>query len=123
MIFVSAPELSIGDDIKSYLTEQKVVFEETADLESAMKVADVVYQTRVAKEWIPNEEDYRKLKDRYVIKRRMADLMKPGAILIHPLPRAGEIETEVDNSPHAIYFKQAGYGVLVRMALLKFLLA
>ncbi len=123
MIFVSAPELSMGDDIKSYLAERKVLFEETEDLESAMKIADVVYQTRVAKEWIPNEEDYRKLKDRYVIKRKMADLMKEGAILIHPLPRAGEIEAEVDSSPHALYFKQAGYGVLIRMALLKLLLS
>jgi aspartate carbamoyltransferase catalytic subunit len=49
--------------------------------------------------------------------------MKKGAILIHPLPRAGEIEPEVDDSPHAVYFKQAGYGVLVRMALLKTLLS
>lgn len=122
MIFVSAPELSMGDDIKAYLTERGVQFEETANLEAAMKVADVVYQTRVAKEWIPDEAIYQKLKSQYVIKRSMADLMKDGAILIHPLPRAGEIEADVDDSPHAVYFKQAGYGVLIRMALLKLLL-
>jgi len=122
MTFVSGPELRMKDDVKDYLKENNVHFTETDDLESAMKSADVVYQTRMAEEWIPNENDYRRLRDKYVITRPMTDHMKDGAILIHPLPRAGEIAPEVDDSPHAVYFKQAGYGVLVRMALLKTLL-
>jgi len=122
MTFVSAPELKMKDDIKNYITENGVQFEETDDMKSAMGVADVVYQTRVAKEWIPDSAVYEKLKNQYVITRAMADHMKEGAILIHPLPRAGEIEDAVDDSPHAVYFKQAGYGLLVRMALLKMLL-
>ena len=48
--------------------------------------------------------------------------MKQGAIIIHPLPRVGEIELAVDDSPHAVYFRQVGYGLLVRMALLKTML-
>ena len=48
--------------------------------------------------------------------------MKKGAIIIHPLPRVGEITPEVDDSPHAVYFRQVGYGLLVRMALLKTIL-
>ena len=48
--------------------------------------------------------------------------MKEGAIIIHPLPRVGEITPDVDDSPHAVYFKQVGYGLLVRMAILKTLL-
>ncbi|OGG50632.1 aspartate carbamoyltransferase [Candidatus Kaiserbacteria bacterium RIFCSPHIGHO2_02_FULL_54_11b] len=123
MTFVSGPELAMKDDVKEYLKENNVQFDETEDLESAMQVADVVYQTRVAEEWIPNHDDYTKLRDKYIITRPLTDHMKDGAILIHPLPRAGEIEPEVDDSPHAVYFKQAGYGVLVRMALLKTLLA
>jgi aspartate carbamoyltransferase catalytic subunit len=121
MTFVSAPELAIKDDIKSYLREHNVSFEETTDLASAMKSVDVVYQTRMQKEWMSDDE-YTRLKDQYVITRAMTDSMKDGAILIHPLPRAGEIAPEVDDSPHAVYFKQAGYGVLVRMALLKTIL-
>jgi aspartate carbamoyltransferase catalytic subunit len=121
MTFVSAPELAMKDDIKSYLRERNVTFEETSDLGAAMKVADVVYQTRMQKEWMSADE-YSRLKDQYAITRPMTDVMKEGAILIHPLPRAGEIAPEVDDSPHAVYFKQAGYGVLVRMALLKTLL-
>lgn len=123
MTFVSAPELRMKEDVKGYLKEKNVRFDETEDLESAMRAADVVYQTRVAEEWIPGEEEFRKLRDKYVITRPMTDVMKEGAILIHPLPRAGEIAPDVDDSPHAVYFKQAGYGVIVRMALLKTLLA
>ncbi|HUO56300.1 MAG TPA: aspartate carbamoyltransferase [Candidatus Paceibacterota bacterium] len=119
MTFVSAPELRMKDDVKSYLTEKGVSFEETEDLESVMRRADVVYQTRVAEEWVPDKRDYEKLRNAYIITRPMTDVMKDGAILIHPLPRAGEITPEVDDSPHAVYFKQAAYGVLVRMAILK----
>lgn len=120
MTFVSAPELRVKDDIKEYLNERKVAFEETDDLAAAMKTADVVYQTRMQKEWM-SEDEYKRLSGQFVITRPMTDAMKKGAILIHPLPRAGEIAPEVDDSPHAVYFKQAGYGVLVRMALLKLL--
>ncbi len=122
MSFVSAPALKMKDDIKQYLTENKVTFEETTELTSAMNAADVVYQTRVQKERFPSEDEYLQFKGAYVINRDMVDHMKEGAILIHPLPRAGEIALEVDDSPRAVYFKQAGYGVLVRMALLKTIL-
>ena len=122
MTFVSGPELAMKDDVKGYLKEKGVTFTETDDLKGAMETADVVYQTRIAEEWIPDHSQYEKLRGKYVIDRGMADHMKEGAILIHPLPRAGEIAPEVDDSPHAVYFKQAGYGVLVRMALLKLLL-
>lgn len=121
MTFVSAPELRIKKDIKDYLQEKKVGFDETDDITSVMKKADVVYQTRMQKEWMSKVE-YKRLGRQYTITRPMTDTMKKGAILIHPLPRAGEIAPEVDDSPHAVYFKQAGYGVLIRMALLKTLL-
>ncbi|TAK58609.1 aspartate carbamoyltransferase [Patescibacteria group bacterium] len=122
MTFVSGPELAMKDDVKEYLKERGVQFTETDDLVGAMREADVVYQTRIAEEWIPDHDQYEKLRGKYVIDRALVDQMKEGSILIHPLPRAGEITPEVDDSPHAVYFKQAEYGVLVRMALLKLLL-
>lgn len=122
MTFVSGPELAMKDDVKEYLKERGVQFTETDDLAGAMREADVVYQTRIAEEWIPDHDQYEKLRGKYVIDRALVDQMKEGSILIHPLPRAGEITPEVDDSPHAVYFKQAEYGVLVRMALLKLLL-
>lgn len=119
--FVSASELSMRDDIKKYLRDHGVAYDETDDLKKVMRTADVVYQTRMQKEWM-TEDEYARLKDQFVINRTMADTMKKGAILIHPLPRAGELSPDVDDSPHAVYFRQAGYGVLVRMALLRALL-
>lgn len=121
--FVTAPELRMKSDVKAYLKRKGVHVEETEELEPAMREADVVYQTRVAKEWIKNPGEYEKLKDRYVITRPRADSMKKGSIIIHPLPRVGEIRPEVDDSPHAVYFKQVEYGLLVRMALLKWVLS
>ena len=91
-------------------------------MKAAMKVADVVYQTRIQKERFASEEEYLRLKGHYIIDRKLADSMKRGAIIIHPLPRVGEIMPEVDDSPHAVYFKQVGYGHSVRMALLKTML-
>lgn len=120
--FVSSPELSMRDDVKTYLKRHNVKFQETDELEQVLREADVVYQTRVAKEWIPSEEEYERLKNRYIITRPLANSMKEGGIIIHPLPRVDEIAPEVDDSPHAVYFKQVGYGLHVRMALLKTLL-
>lgn len=121
--FVSPPELKIGDDIKAYLKRHKVSYSEIEEFEGIMKEADVVYQTRVQRERFSSEEEYLKFKGRYIITRQLADSMKEGAIIIHPLPRVGEIMPEVDDSPHAVYFRQVGYGLLVRMALLKTILS
>ena len=121
--FVSPPELKMKDDIKAHLKENGVEFEEVETLDGAMKSVDVVYQTRIQKERFPSVEEYQHFKDIYVIDRALADSMKEGAIIIHPLPRVGEIMPEVDDSPHAVYFKQVHYGLLVRMALLKTLLS
>ena len=120
--FVSSPELQMADDVKKYLTRHKVEWNETEDMTQVVKEADVVYQTRIAKEWIKNDAEYEKQKGRYIITRKVANSMKKGAIIIHPLPRIGEITDDVDTSPHAVYFRQVGYGLLVRMALLKTIL-
>ena len=120
--FVSEPELRAGDDLKAYLKRHDVSFEETDDMKSAMKTADVIYQTRIQKERFANEADYKRLKGHYIIDGAAAASMKKGAIIIHPLPRVGEITEEVDASPHAVYFKQVGYGHSVRMALLQTML-
>ena len=123
LTLVSPKELRMSKEIRDYLKEHRVTFEETEALEKVMRVADVVYQTRIQKERFPTQKEYNKFKGRYVIDRPMADGMKKGAIIIHPLPRVGEITPEVDDSPHAVYFKQVGYGLMVRMALLKMVLS
>lgn len=119
---VSPAGLEMGEDIKSYLTEKGVALAETRDLPGAMKEADVVYQTRIQKERFSREEEYLKFKGSYVITPELADSMKEGAIIMHPLPRVDEIAPEADASSHARYFEQAKYGLYVRMALLHGLL-
>ena len=122
IVFVSPRELSIDEDIKDYLEKHGVKYREVEDLESVLGEVDVVYQTRIQKERFLDIESYNKHKGKYIITMKQVDMMKPSAIIMHPLPRVDEIGPEVDASPKAAYFKQAKYGLLVRMALLKFVL-
>jgi aspartate carbamoyltransferase catalytic subunit len=80
-------------------------------------------KTRIQKERFTSTEEYQKFKGCYQINREFADSMKTQSIIMHPLPRVDEILPEVDASSHAVYFKQAHYGLLIRMALLKHLFA
>lgn len=119
--FVSPEGLRVGDDIKLYLTEHGVAFHETEDLDAIKEKVDVLYQTRIQKERFKSDQEYRKFKGCYQIDRKFADQMKERSIIMHPLPRVDEILPEVDASPRAVYFRQAHYGLLIRMALLKHL--
>ncbi len=122
MTLVSPNELRIKDDIKAYLKRHHVSFEETEDLTGAMKTANVVYQNRIQKERFEGTKIFDLVKS-FVIDRKLADSMKKGAVILNPLPRVGELLPEVDDSPHAAYFKQMGYGVAIRKALLAHVLS
>ena len=87
-----------------------------------MPSLDILYMTRVQKERFFNEEDYIRLKDCYILDKNKMKLAKEDMYVLHPLPRVNEISVEVDNDPRAAYFKQAQYGVYVRMALIMTLL-
>ena len=91
-------------------------------LEDAMPELDVLYMTRVQRERFFNEEDYIRLKDFYILTKSKMELAKDDMLVLHPLPRVNEISVEVDDDPRAAYFKQAQYGVYVRMALILTLL-
>ncbi len=119
--FVSPEGLRVGEDIKHYLTERHITWNETEDLDALKEHVDVLYQTRIQKERFKSDQEYRKFKGCYQIDRTFADRMKDRSIIMHPLPRVDEILPEVDASPRAVYFRQAHYGLLIRMALLKYL--
>lgn len=119
--FVSPKALSVGDDIKDYLTKQRVTYTETEDLNATIGTVDVVYQTRIQKERFKNLREYQKYRGCYTIDLPLVKKMKAKSIIMHPLPRVGEITPDVDTSPKAMYFKQTRYGLLIRMALLKFI--
>jgi len=118
MIFISPEELIIPEYITRYLQKENIEFREIRSLEEAMPQLDVLYMTRVQKERFFNEEDYIRLKDIYVLNKEKMTLGKGDLIILHPLPRVNEIAVEVDSDPRAAYFKQAKYGMYVRMALL-----
>ena len=87
-----------------------------------MAYLDILYMTRVQRERFFNEEDYIRLKDYYILTKQKLSLAKDDMYVLHPLPRVNEISVEVDDDPRASYFKQAQYGVYVRMALILTLL-
>jgi len=87
--------------------------------EAALREADVIYMTRPQKERIDNgHRHFHPEHHYYGIEKAMLPLLKKEAIIMHPLPRTAELPEEVENDPRAVFFKQIGYGVQVRMALL-----
>lgn len=121
--FVSPRLLRVAPDIQEYLKKHKIVFEEKENLESIVDKIDVLYQTRIQKERFKSDKEYEKFKGCYQIDLKLTSKMKKKSIIMHPLPRVDEILPEVDISPKAVYFKQARYGLFIRMALLKYLLS
>ena len=121
-IFISPDELRVPDYITEMLKEKNIPYEEVTQLEEIMPGLDILYMTRVQKERFFNEEDYVRLKDFYVLDKAKLSLAPNDMLVLHPLPRVNEISVDVDDDPRAVYFKQAQYGVYVRMALILTLL-
>ena len=122
-VLISPEELRVPDYIKEdVLKASGHEFEEVERLEEVLPKLDLLYMTRVQKERFFNEEDYVRMKDFYILDKAKVDLAGPDMLVLHPLPRVNEISTEVDSDPRAAYFKQAQYGVYVRMALILTLL-
>lgn len=119
MVFISPPELNIPEYItRDILEKEGIPYLQTDRLEKVIGELDVLYMTRVQKERFFNEEDYIRLKDSYILDNEKLRKAKEDLIILHPLPRVNEIAVEVDSDPRAAYFKQAKYGMYVRMALI-----
>lgn len=122
-ILISPEELRVPSVIREdVLKRNNVEFKEVIRLEDAMPDLDILYMTRVQKERFFNEEDYVRMKDFYILDNKKMTLAKKDMLVLHPLPRVNEIQTEVDDDPRAAYFKQVQYGVYMRMALIMMLL-
>ena len=122
-VLISPEELRLPGYIRhDVLEKNQVPYEEVVRLEEAIPNLDLLYMTRVQKERFFNEEDYVRMKDFYILDAKKMKLAKDDMYVLHPLPRVNEISTEVDSDPRAAYFKQAEYGVYIRMALILTLL-
>ncbi|WP_238881288.1 aspartate carbamoyltransferase [Clostridium sp. YIM B02551] len=119
IILISPEELTIPHYIRDeILIKENIPFIEVERLEDVIDKLDILYMTRVQKERFFNEEDYIRLKDSYILDQSKMSKAKKDMIVLHPLPRVNEIAQEVDKDPRACYFKQAEYGMYVRMALI-----
>lgn len=119
-MYMVAPEVvRMHEDIQEYLRRHNVWFREETDLKKIAPEVDVLYQTRIQKERFGDRiDEYQQARGVYVVDSDLMSLMKPDAIVMHPLPRVDEITTDVDSDPRAAYFRQAENGLWIRMALL-----
>ena len=122
-VLISPDELKLPDYVKTDILDKcGVEYKETGDLEEAMPELDILNMTRVQRERFFNEEEYLRLKDRYILTPDKLENAKSDLCILHPLPRVNEISVAVDDDPRACYFKQVLYGKYIRMALIKMLL-
>lgn len=116
-VLVSTDELSLPAYIKDYVSASGKTYEEYSTLEEAIPKLDVLYMTRIQQERFANREEYEAQKNVFCLDAKKMKLASKELIVLHPLPRVDEIAVEVDDDPRALYFKQANYGMYVRMAL------
>ncbi len=122
-VLISPEELKLPSFVKqTYIKDAGLPYTQSTSLENVIGDLDILYMTRIQRERFPDEEDYLRLKDSYILDEAKMKLAKPDMIVLHPLPRVNEISTGVDSDPRALYFKQAYNGKFIRMALIMKLL-
>ena len=117
-VLISPEELKVPDYIREAIEVAGCEYEEVTNLDDVMGDLDILYMTRVQRERFFNEEDYIRLKDSFILTKDKMKEAREDMLVLHPLPRVNEISVKVDKDPRAVYFKQAQYGVYVRMALI-----
>lgn len=119
MYFVAPETLQMPDYICEDLDEAGIEYEKVEDYRDILDKIDIFYMTRIQRERFPDDEEYEKVKGVYIInKESIIGKCKEDMIIMHPLPRVNEIEVDLDDSSHAMYFEQAANGVPTRQAML-----
>jgi aspartate carbamoyltransferase catalytic subunit len=121
LVLISPPGLQLGEDVRQALDALEV--EETTELDEVVASLDVLYQTRIQAERFESAELYERYLGVYVVTPQVMRRLPEHAILMHPLPRVGEIDLQVDADPRAAYFRQARNGLWTRMAVLEWAMA
>lgn len=118
LFFVAPDEMQIKPDILEYLDKRNVSYTLANSTKGILSKVDVVYQTRIDKEKLKSQNvDF----SHYNIDKHVLQIMKYDSIIMHPLPRSVEINSDVDKDPRAAYFRQTQNGLFVRMAILSML--
>jgi aspartate carbamoyltransferase catalytic subunit len=123
LVLISPPGLGMSEDVIGLLKGARQDVEETGDFAGAIPRLDVLYQTRVQAERFASSQEYERYRGIYVVTAEVMQRLPEQAILMHPLPRVGEIDRLVDDDPRAAYFRQARNGLWVRMAVLDWAMA
>jgi carbamoyl-phosphate synthase/aspartate carbamoyltransferase/dihydroorotase len=121
--YVSPSNLGMPNRIIQFVESKGIKQNITTSLESVLAETDVLYMTRIQKERFPTEDEYQKACGHYVITPSVMTKAKRRMIVMHPLPRVFEISKQFDTDPRAAYFRQAEYGMYVRMSLLAMVLS
>lgn len=116
--FVSPEILRMPMDLMNEVRDAGYDVRETYNIQEVVQEADVLYVTRVQKERFSDLSQYEQVKDYYTVDRTLLEQAKDRMVVMHPLPRVGEISYEVDSDPRAAYFRQVRNGLYIRMALL-----
>jgi aspartate carbamoyltransferase catalytic subunit len=120
--FASPRHLQMPGYIKDDLDKKNVEYHEIEDIKEVIHELDIMYVTRIQKERFAVMEDYEKVKDSYIITKKLLEGVKPNFKVMHPLPRVNEIALDVDDTEYAYYFQQAKNGVFMRQAIITTLL-
>jgi len=121
--FISPKELMMRNRDKDFLRQRQAKYKEIEKYRDILNVLDVLYITRIQKERFADVEEYDRVKNIYVFTKKDLKETKGDFKIMHPLPRVTEISPDIDESPKAIYFKQAYYGIPMRKAILAELLS
>lgn len=121
IIFSSPKELKMNNDIKEFLKLNKISFEETEKFEEKIPEIDALYMTRVQDEHDVKNESRSIAYEKFMFTKEHLQILKPNAVIMHPLPRRGEIETSVDDDPRAMYWRQERNGMWLRAALISYI--
>jgi aspartate carbamoyltransferase catalytic subunit len=120
--YVSPEILRMPEEVMKEVGDKGIPQEEFDNLEKVLPETDVLYVTRIQKERFDDPADYESTKGSFVIDPEIMKAAKEDMIVMHPLPRVGEISPDFDEDPRAAYFRQMEYGLYVRMALLAMVL-
>jgi len=119
--FLSPKSLQLPTSYLKELDKHSIKYTVLNDWKDALGIVDILYMTRIQKERFKSAEEYKRVKDDFILTPDLVKKMKKDAVILHPLPRVNEIPPEVDSDPRAHYFQQAENGLFVRMALLDYL--
>ena len=117
--FIAPPEMQIPSYITNSLNSEYEILDE---YEEIMPNIDILYMTRIQEERFDNPDDFKKCSGKYVIDKEILKISKKDMKILHPLPRVGEIHTNLDNTPNAVYFNQAKNGIFIRQAIISLLI-